>query len=74
MIEKALEYFKSKNVRCKIVRDSRPEYGDFIAVFAYGELTREEIVEKIAENNLLCMFFESSIREDLYKKSHALSQ
>ena len=74
MIEKTLEYFKSKNVRCKIVRDSSPEYGDFIAVFAYGELTREEIVEKIAENNLSCMFFESSIREDLYKKSHALSQ
>ena len=70
MIEKVLKYFKSKNVRCKIIRDDRPEYGDFIAVFGYGELTREKIVEKIRENDLLVMFFESSIREDIYNKAH----
>lgn len=73
MIEKVLEYFKSKKVRCKIVRDDRPEYGDFIAIFAYGELTREQIVEKIRENDLSVMFFESSIKEDIYSKTHALN-
>lgn len=57
MIEQVLEYFKSKNVRCKIVRDNRPEYGDFIAIFSYGDMTREQIVNKIKENNLLVMFF-----------------
>ena len=71
-MEKVLAYFKSKNVICKIVRDNRPEYGDFIAVFGYGELTRGQIVKKIAENNLLCMFFEQSIREDLYNKTHVV--
>lgn len=68
MIEQVCNYFKTKNVRCKIVRDDRPEYGDFIAIFGYGELTRKEIVEKIAENGLLVMFFETSIREDLHEK------
>lgn len=69
MIEQVLEYFKSKNVRCKIVRDNRPEYGDFIAIFSYGDMTREQIVNKIKENNLLVMFFESSIREDIFRKT-----
>ena len=72
MIEKICDYFKSKNVKCKIVRDNRPDYGDFIAIFGYGKLTREQIVKKIAENNLLCMFFEQSIREDLYNKTHVV--
>lgn len=73
MIEKVLEYFRSKKVRCKIIRDSRPDYGDFIAVFGYGELTREKITEKISENKLLCMFFETSIREDLYNRNNKLN-
>lgn len=67
MIEQVYKYFKSKQVRCKIVRDNRRDYEDFIAIFGYGELTRKEIVDEIAENNLCCMFFENSIREDLYK-------
>lgn len=69
-IEKILEYLKGKNVRCKIVRDDRPDYGDFIAVFGYGKLSREEITEKIASNDLLCMFFESAIRKDIYDRNH----
>lgn len=73
MIEKVLEYFISKNVRCKIVRDDRAEYGDFIAIFGYGDITRQKIIEKIKENDLSVMFFESSIREDIYKKTHALN-
>jgi hypothetical protein len=72
MIEKICDYFKSKNVKCKIVRDNRPDYGDFIAIFDYGELNREQIVEKISENNLSCMFFEQSIREGLYNKKHVV--
>ena len=69
-IEKVLECFKCKNVRCKIVRDDRPDYSDFIAIFGYGELSREEIVEQIASNNLMCMFFESAIGKDIYDKNH----
>ena len=72
MIEKVLAYFKSKNVICKIVRDNRPEYGDFIAVFGYGELTRGQIVEQIRENDLACMFFEDSIREEEHNKRHKI--
>ena len=72
MIDKVLEYFKKNNVICKKVEDSRPEYGDFIAVFGYGNLTRKEIVKEIAENNLSVMFFESAIREDEYRKKHVV--
>lgn len=72
MIDKVVEYFKSMNVRCKKVEDQREDYGDFIAIFSYGNLTREEIVIVIAENNLSCMFFESSIGKEEYKTKHAL--
>ncbi|MBE5973219.1 MAG: hypothetical protein E7251_01305 [Paenibacillaceae bacterium] len=72
MIDKVVEYFKAMNVRCKKVEDNRKDYGDFIAIFSYGNLAREEIVKVIAENNLSCMFFESSIREEEYKKKRAL--
>jgi len=70
-IEKVAEFFKSHEVKCKVVRDNRQDYGDFIAIFSYGELTREKIVNKIKENGLYCMFFEESIREDLYKRKRA---
>ena len=73
MIDKVLEYFKKNNVICKKVEDSRPEYGDFIAVFGYGNLTRKEIVKEIADNNLSVMFFESAIREDEYRKKHSVA-
>lgn len=67
-INQATEYFKSKNVICKIVYDNRPEYGDFIAVFGYGELSRSDIANVIENNNLACMFFEGAIRENANKK------
>lgn len=67
-IDEALKYFKENEVRCKKVEDDRPEYGDTIAIFGYGNLTRKEIVEVIAVNDLSCMFFEASIREDEYRK------
>jgi len=64
MIDKIVEYFQENGVICKKVEDTRPEYGDFIAIFGYGNLTREEIVKSIRDNNLLCIFFESAIREN----------
>ena len=70
-IEKVAEFFKSHEVKCKVVRDNRQDYGDFIAIFSYGELTREKIVNEIKENRLYCTFFEESIREDLYKRKRA---
>lgn len=70
MIDKVLGYFKKNNVICKKVEDSRPEYGDFIAVFGYGNLTRKEIVKEIADNNLSVMFFEGAIHYDEYRKKH----
>lgn len=73
MIDKVLEYFKRKNVICKKVEDSRPEYGDFIAVFGYGDITRKEIMEEIRKYDLSCMFFEGAIRENEYKKKHDLA-
>ena len=73
MIDKVLEYFKKNNVICKKVEDSRPEYGDFIAVFGYGNLTREEIVKEIADNKLSVMFFEGAIREDDYRKKNVVA-
>ena len=68
MIDNVLEYFKKNEVICKIVEDNRIEYGDFIAVFGYGKLTRKEIVKEIKDNNLLCMFFEGAIRQNEYNK------
>ena len=68
MIDNVLEYFKKNEVICKIVEDNRIEYGDFIAVFGYGKLTRKEIVKEIKNNNLLCMFFEGVIRQNKYNK------
>ena len=65
MINKVLEHFKENEVKCKKVED---KYGDFIAIFGYGKLTRTEIVKEIKNNNLLCMFFEGSIRQDKYNK------
>jgi ubiquitin len=68
MLDKVLEYFKQNEVKCKKVEDNRPEYGDFIAVFGYGKLTRKDIVKTIKENDLSCMFFEGTIRQDEYNK------
>jgi hypothetical protein len=67
-MENALEYFKKNEVKCKKVEDNREDYGDFIAIFGYGKLTRNEIVKKIKDNNLSCMFFEGAIREDEFNK------
>jgi ABC-type Zn uptake system ZnuABC Zn-binding protein ZnuA len=69
MIDKVVKYFKKNNVKCKKVEDDR---GDFIAIFSYGNITRQEIVKEIKENNLSCMFFEGSIREDEYKKKQEI--
>jgi len=68
MINKVLEYFKENEVICKKVEDNRKEYGDFIAIFGYGKLTRKEITQRIKDNDLLCMFFEGTIRQDEYNK------
>ena len=68
MMNKVLEYFKKNEVKCKKVEDNRKEYGDFIAIFGYGKLTRKEITKEIKDNNLLCMFFEGAIRQDEYNK------
>lgn len=75
MIDNVLEYFKENEVKCKKVEDNRYENnsGDFIAIFGYGKLTRAEIVKEIKNNNLLCMFFEGTIRQDEYNKKKQLS-
>ena len=67
IIDKVICYFKRKEVRCKKCNDGEHE---FIAIFSYGNLSRAQIVKEIEENDLLCMFFEQSIREDEYKKKH----
>lgn len=72
MIDKVLEYFIKNEVKCKKIEDNREEYGDFIAIFSYGKLTRKEIVKEIKDNDLLCMFFESAIREDEYNKKNKI--
>jgi len=69
MIDNILKYFKKNEVICKKVEDNRVGYGDFIAIFGYGKLTRKEIVKEIKENNLSCMFFEGAIRQDEYNKT-----
>lgn len=69
-MREVVEYFKANNVRCKISESDTDDYQDSIAVFAYGDLSREQIVDIISENNLCVMFFESSIKEDEYKKAH----
>jgi hypothetical protein len=68
VIDNILNYFKENEVKCKKVEDNRKDYGDFIAIFGYGKLTRKEIVKEIKDNNLSCMFFEGAIREDEYNK------
>lgn len=72
-MEEALAYFKQNEVICKKVEDDREEYGDFIAIFGYGKLTRTQIIECIQNNNLLCMFFEGAIRENEWKRKHGFS-
>lgn len=69
-MQEVVEYFKANNVSCKITKSDTDDYEDCIAVFAYGDLSRERIVDKIKENNLCVMFFESSIKEYEYKKAH----
>lgn len=69
-IDEIIEYYKSENVSCKKCISDTDDYEDHIAIFSYGNLTREIIMEKIEENNLCVMFFESSIREEEYKKAH----
>lgn len=68
MLDKALEYFQENGVICKKVEDDREDYGDFIVIFGYGNLTREQIAERIKADNLLCMFFEGAIGENERKK------
>jgi hypothetical protein len=71
-MDEVLKYFHDNEVICKKVEDNREEYGDFIAIFGYGRLTRNQIVECVKENNLFCMFFEGAIREKEWKKNHSL--
>jgi len=69
-IDEVVAYYKSENVSCKKCISDTDDYQDCIAIFSYGNLTREKIMEKIKENNLCVIFFESSIREEEYKKAH----
>lgn len=73
MIDNVLNYFKENEVKCKKVEDNREDYGDFIAIFGYGKLTRKEIVKEIKDNDLLCMFFEGTIREDDWNKRNKIN-
>lgn len=73
MIDNVLNYFKENGVKCKKVEDNREDYGDFIAIFGYGKLTRKEIVKEIKDNDLLCMFFEGTIREDEWNKRNKIN-
>ena len=68
MIDTVVKYLKENNVPCKKVEDDGGDYGDYIAIFGHGDITRKDIVKQIADNNLSCMFFEGSIRENEYKK------
>lgn len=70
-IDDVIEFYKSQNVKCKKSISDRDDYEDCIAIFSYGNLTREKIMEKIKENNLCVMFFEGSIREEEYRKTHS---
>lgn len=72
-IDEVIAYYKSHNVSCKKCISDTDDYEDFIAIFSYGTLTRESIMEKIKENNLCVMFFEQSIREAEYEKTHSES-
>lgn len=67
-MDTVLQYLKDNGVICKMVKDTRPEYGDFIAVFGYGNLTKKEIIQVIKSNNLLCIFFKAEIRKNEHKK------
>lgn len=67
-IDEAVAYFKENGAKCKKVEDDSPEYRDYIAIFSFGNMTRREMVEVIASNDLACIFFESAIREDEYRK------
>jgi hypothetical protein len=69
-VEEVLNYFKENEVICKKVEDDREGYGDFIAIFGYGKLTRAEIVDCIKNNNLSVMFFEGAIRQDVWKRKN----
>lgn len=67
-INETVKYFKEHGVKCKKIEDDRPEYGDFIAIFSYGDLGEANIMKCIADNNLLCIQFKQSIYEDERKK------
>ena len=67
-IDETVKYFQSHGVKCKKVEDDSPEYGDFIAIFSYGDLGDDKIMEHIRENNLLCIQFKSAIYENERKK------
>lgn len=67
-IDEAVDFFQKQGVRCKKVEDDRPDCRDFIAIFGFGNLSREEVVKVLEENGLLCIFFEKSIREERRKK------
>lgn len=67
-IDDVIKYFQNHNVECKKVKDNRPEYGDFIALFSYGDLGREEVFKIIKENNLLCIEMKSAIYKNEKEK------
>lgn len=67
-INETVKYFKEHGVKCKKIEDDRPEYGDFIAIFSYGDLGEENIMKCIADNNLLCIQFKQAIYENERKK------
>lgn len=67
-IDETVKHLQAHGVKCKKVEDDRPEYGDFIAIFSYGDLGEGDIMKCIAENNLLCIQFKSSIYESERKK------
>lgn len=67
-IDETVEYFKEHGVKCKKVEDDDLDYGDFIAIFSYGDLGEKEVMKCIADNNLLCIQFKQAIRENERKK------
>lgn len=70
-IDETVEYFKAHGVKCKKVEDDDPDYGDFIAIFSYGDLGEGEVMKCIADNNLLCIQFKQAICENERKNRRA---
>ena len=70
-IDETVKYFKAHGVKCKKVEDDRPEYGDFIAIFSYGDLGEKEVMKCIADNNLLCIQFKQAIYKNERREMRA---